>query len=91
MVDFCCKIGLKYTELLEEDQLSTSTFAQKFLRMAFPGCYRKLLVHPADLGCELHVLKQEGKESLTATLKFSLPPGSYATVLLNEITKSNIA
>ena len=56
---------------------------REFRRLT-PGSRRPLVVRPSDLICEQHI------EERTATFGFTLPPGSYATVLLREFMGSGI-
>lgn len=65
-------------EILAGAGLTREAFAS-FKRLA-PGARRPLLLWPQELGVEA---QDQGLE-----VRFTLPPGGYATVLLREITKT---
>lgn len=85
------------------EKLAKTTFhnIQQFQYSSFPGDYRKIIFRPKDLLyklCRYDDINEEipcfgeidergqGK-FLALALKFSLPPSTYATMLIREITK----
>ena len=71
--------GKREAALLEEEQLTTASFASAG-KLA-EGTRRPLLVPVSDAGAE------PGPEPDAVLLAFALPPGAYATVVLGEVMK----
>jgi tRNA pseudouridine13 synthase len=68
--------------LLEEHQITPADFerAAKFVRTKFEGAYR-----PIALRTEI----ESSLENTNVRLKFTLPPGHYATTVCREFMKAN--
>ena len=85
--DGCARI---YTELLESRGVKTSLFNKLKIRRAFfKATQRPLVVFPSELGAE--VSEDEiypGK--MKVTLKFVLPRGSYATMLIKCLLNGSL-
>ena len=78
-------IGTMYEEILLRDNI-------KFERNAIPessakGSYRHLIISPEDIKVKEYTRKDRNIIT-TASLQFSLPSGSYATMLLREMMVS---
>ena len=74
-------IGEYESEVMEKVGITAGDFKIKWMpELSMRGSYRVLLAPVRDLSCNV--------DGADLALKFGIPSGSYATVLLNEITKS---
>ncbi len=81
-----------YNEILDEEQFSLSEFMQNDRRLYnFEGTRRAILIHPSDLKVSQAYITNNypNLDPNGIKLEFSLPKGSYATILLNELRKSS--
>lgn len=76
-------------DLLKKDGIKLEDFVLKSMpELSCTGSERKSILKPKDLKL-LEIGKDEFNEGkLYAKISFSLPPGCYATVILNEIMKN---
>ncbi|MHA1855228.1 MAG: tRNA pseudouridine(13) synthase TruD [Promethearchaeota archaeon] len=79
-------------EILDEQNFKLLDFKQNDLRLYnFEGTNRAIFIHPTNLQVS-QAYKANNYPNLDPTgikLEFSLPKGSYATILLNELRKSS--
>lgn len=73
--------NLKAREILEEDELSLSSFKTRYKEFSSRGSYRA-----ADMIVEISEINFEGE-----VFTFYLPKGCYATVMLREFLKEELA
>ncbi|HLD38754.1 MAG TPA: tRNA pseudouridine(13) synthase TruD [archaeon] len=66
-------------KLMEKDKISPKNFYVRSLNLRCNGSFRRAFVKVSDLSYKI--------EGSSLVLTFILPKGSYATTLLNEITK----
>jgi len=66
--------------ILKKENVQPKDFSIKELSLSCRGSYRKAFINIKDI----HYVVNEDK----ITLKFQLPKGSYATVLINEVSKN---
>jgi len=81
------ELGEIYEEVLAREDLTLRDFKLRGMKNTyFPKDERKLLILPEDL----KIIKIENdslnKNRLALTLRFSLPSGSYATILIKRLT-----
>jgi len=74
------EVGALYKKLLSEDDVSFDSSGPP--ESSAKGTYRRLVVTPSKLDVEMI----EGEEA--ARLRFQLPKGSYATMLLRELMRT---
>lgn len=71
----------KIRKVLQEEKIETSDFSIRNLSLKCRGSLRDAFVEPKDFRHEI--------DGNTLTIFFTLPKGSYATVLIREVTKVN--
>ncbi len=91
LIGFDTKFGKKdilIKELLEKEGIKLEYFKLKSMpELSCTGSERKAILKPRDIEL-LEIGKDEfNEEKLYAKISFALPPGCYATVILNEIMK----
>lgn len=76
-------------DILEREKIKSDNFQIEQIKdISSKGCERKFLLKPKDLRI-LEISEDEFNEGkLKAKVSFSLPPGSYATIVLKEICKN---
>ncbi len=74
-----------YSKILKKERFKLEYFKNgKQLRSYdFRGSYRSIIVKPKDL----HIASNRDKHKSTLRINFSLPKGTYATMLLRELSK----
>jgi len=83
------EIGLIEREIMKRENMSFADFKIGGLReCSSRGSRRKILFTPEEM--ELLKIEEDSvfEDRLACTVRFGLPKGSYATVVLNEITKN---
>jgi tRNA pseudouridine13 synthase len=74
-------IGVLYQTILEKDQVKFEKSAPA--EATAKGAYRRLVVHPGTIHHEIE--KEDDGGILNVKLKFQLPKGTYATMLMREL------
>lgn len=76
-----------YSEILKEEDFTLEEFKNTIIQdFEYAGTDRPIIVKPRDLNAEYITNKNEKNEKYIQ-LAFSLPKGSYATMLIREFTK----
>lgn len=76
-----------YNKILEEENFELDFFRNSELAsLVYKGTNRPIFVKPMNFSAEIDK-KNKSKEKINLKLKFSLPKGTYATMLLREYTK----
>ena len=81
-----------YKEILNEEQFLLSDFMQNERKLYnFEGTHRAIFIRPSNLEVTQAFItnKFPNLDPNGIKLEFSLPKGSYATILLNELRKSS--
>ena len=75
-------------DVLAEEKLTLNDFKARILKKAFAAkSLRPLVVHPADIvACESEN-DELARKRWKVALQFSLPPGSYATLVIKAVTR----
>jgi tRNA pseudouridine13 synthase len=77
-----------FQEILKEESISTTMFLNDYLKkFEFKGSFRSMTIKPT--GLNLSSIEQDDlfNDKLKVKIEFSLPRGSYATMVLREIMK----
>jgi tRNA pseudouridine13 synthase len=75
-------------EVLAQEQLTLNDFKARILKKAFAAkSLRPLVVHPADITAGESENDELARKRWKVNLQFSLPPGSYATLVVKAVTR----
>jgi tRNA pseudouridine13 synthase len=77
------EIGQVYQKLLQRDNVSFDQHAPA--EATAKGSYRRLISFPGNLNVSFDAIDESAQTSNSMKLKFDLPKGCYATVLMREL------